>query len=429
MEADPAKKLLRRARTMLILGDGDEPFFGSIAMGLDLIPTTACPTAATDGKRLWYNNDWILTLNPQQAMFVFEHEVLHIAFKHGKLVLEIYKETDFDQKLWQQACDHPVNGILLKRGRKPPPLPNGNPIVYDPRFDGMSAFRVYRMLLKEKKDFLKQFEANVEPPSEVPFPTNPNVDDFIKDTGNLGGIIPTTNEKGEIANDEDLDQAEKDFEMVVMNSARVLMKALGSDVGDIPGFVKEIIESHTQPQRTYKDDILDIMEEITRDDYSWAYPNKKYDIYLPSLHDLVLAELVVIVDSSGSVSQTELEVYAAEISGILTEFQGLQIHVIFHHVQAYHIETYTSDDFPISFGHIISGGTDYKHAYKRIEEEGYEPKVILHFTDLNVNKSSYPEKEPEFPVFWMNTSPRKSDGSLRHSRPPWGTVIDLDPYI
>jgi predicted metal-dependent peptidase len=308
-------------------------------------------------------------------------------------------------------------------------LPSGNPIVYDPRFDGMSAFRVYRMLLKEKKDFLKQFEANAESPSEVPFPTNPNVDDFIKDTGNLGGIIPTTNEKGEIANDEDLDQAEKDFEMVVMNSARVLMKALGSDVGDIPGFVKEIIESHTQPQRTYKDDILDIMEEITRDDYSWAYPNKKYDIYLPSLHDLVLAELVVIVDSSGSVSQTELEVYAAEISGILTEFQGLQIHVIFHHVQAYHIETYTSDDFPISFGHIISGGTDYKHAYKRIEEEGYEPKVILHFTDLNVNKSSYPEKEPEFPVFWMNTSPRKSDGSLRHSRPPWGTVIDLDPYI
>jgi len=454
-----AEKKLRRARTMLILGDGDEPFFGSIAIGLNLVPTVNCPTAATDGKRLWYNPDWIVKLDAEQAMALFEHEVLHIAFKHGSLMLELIDDVDFDHSIWQQACDIPINFLLVRKGRKVLDIPGG--AMYDPRFDGMGTVRVYRILNEEKKQRIAKLKSQMlslkeqlteekleeikngilKPEDKLPQDVVEKIkvmlpeyeeecqQELLGETGDFGGIVPLLDDDGNIAPKEKIKELENDFEMTVMNSARVLQKHLGADAGDIPGFVQEIIKSHTEPQRTYKDDILDIMEEITRNDYNWGRPNKKYNIYMPSLYELVLAELVVIVDSSGSVSQNELEVYASEITGILDEFQGLEIHVIFHHTRAYHIETYTSDDFPITFGKIISGGTCYRHAYERIKEEGYEPKVILHFTDLAVGKSNYPDKEPDFPVFWMNTTPRKSDGSLRYSKPPWGTVIDLDPYV
>jgi predicted metal-dependent peptidase len=438
METDPAKKKLRRGRTMLILGDGDEPFFGSVAIGLELVEHKGCSTAATDGKQLIYNPDWILTLDAEETMALFEHEVYHVALKHGTLMREVMDEPDFDWKLWQESCDHPINSRLLAKGRKLPLPPGGGQYIYDPKYDGMSAIRIYRILLKEKKDAQKA--GSTQSPQGDPQKSDGNGDmgtdpvagadkqkELFEETGGFGGILPLTDKDGNPASQEQLEQATKDFEMTIMNSARVLEKTLESSVGDMPGFVKEIIEAHTEPQRSYKDEILDIMEEITRDDYSWSRPNRKYDVYLPTLYDKELAELVVLVDSSGSVSQNELEIYAGEISGILEEFEHIKIHVIFHHTQAYNLETFEHEDLPVKFGNIVSGGTNYRDAYDRIDREGFEPKAIWHFTDLDVYSGAYPDKEPDFPVFWMNTSPRKADGSLRYSTPPWGRVIDLDP--
>jgi len=145
----PAEKKLRRARTMLILGDGDEPFFGSIAITLDLEPKPNCKSAATDGKSLFYNPEWIEGMTVEEAMALFEHEVFHVALKHGKLVLEIINEPDFDLNIYQIACDFPINSMLLAKGRKLPLGPQGQPPCADPQYDGMGTMRIYRQLMKE----------------------------------------------------------------------------------------------------------------------------------------------------------------------------------------------------------------------------------------------------------------------------------------
>lgn len=446
--ATPAEKKLRRARTMLILGDGDEPFFGSVAIGLDLIEDKRCRTAATDGKTIIYNADWIESLDIEETMALFEHEVFHVALKHGRLMRDVIKEPNFDMALWQQACDYPINELLQRKGRKLPLGPNGEPPVLDSKYDGWSAMRIYRQLLEDKEAMLdcdgdatdgsgqdndqkggdaQGQQQNGAPSDDGDQEQKNKRDELIEETGNFGGIMPLLDDVGEVASDEEVKKVERNFEMTVMNSARVLEKSLESQIGDIPGFVQEIIEAHTKPQRTYKDELIDIMEEITRDDYNWGKPNRKYeDVYLPSLYDKKLAELVVIVDSSGSVTQKELEIYAGEISGILEEFEGIQVHVLFHHVSVYNIETYESSDLPVKFGNIRSGGTSYRDAYRKIETEGYDPKAVLHFTDLDVMKSDFPQEKPEYPVFWMNTTPRLVNGRLRHATPPWGQVIDLD---
>ena len=104
-----AEGILRRARTMLILGIGDEPFFGSIALGLELIADPKFKSAATNGIDLRYNPDWIETLDPEEAMGLFEHEVFHVGLKHARLMRDVIKEPDFNNDIWQWSCDRPIN--------------------------------------------------------------------------------------------------------------------------------------------------------------------------------------------------------------------------------------------------------------------------------------------------------------------------------
>ena len=72
--------------------------------------------------------------------------------------------------------------------------------------------------------------------------------ELIEDTGGFGGILPPIDQKGNILAQDKIDEIERNFEMTVMNSARILEKSLESSIGDMPGFVQEIIKAHTKPQ-------------------------------------------------------------------------------------------------------------------------------------------------------------------------------------
>jgi predicted metal-dependent peptidase len=45
------------------------PFFATLAMFANFIPTIECPTAATDGKDIFYNEDFIRSLSPPPQVF------------------------------------------------------------------------------------------------------------------------------------------------------------------------------------------------------------------------------------------------------------------------------------------------------------------------------------------------------------------------
>lgn len=449
---------------MLILGDGDEPFFGSIAVGLNLIEDNFCPTAATDGINFVYNKSWIETLTIEELMTLFEHEVYHVALKHPALMRSVWEEEGphFDNSCWQKACDIPINNRLIQKGRKMPTTLDGYQPQFDDEYEGWSSIRIYQDLKKKKqksdgkkggqcdgdglkgdpgkgksgksrissgndnaeknKNNAKEDKDDGSEPSEK---KSVQPKDMVEDTGGFGGVDMLKDQKtGELATSEQIKQFEKDFEMKIANASRVLQKELEVDIGDLPEFIQEIIEAHTEPQRTYKDLITDVLDEITRDDYNWGKRNRKYDdIYLPSLFENEAKTVAVIVDTSGSISKKELETYASELTGIVSEFEDIEVFVIFHNTVAYHTKTYTIEDLPIKFDKTQSGGTDYKDAYRKVEEAEDYPLAIFHFTDLEVSPvSGYPRIIPEAQVFWMYTSYRKSPYSI----PPFGQIVQLE---
>ena len=128
VDAEAREKLIT-ARVGLLLRS---PFFGNLATRMTLVNADDwCPTAATDGRKFYYNSEFIKSLPLKQTEFLFGHEVLHAVYDH------MGRRGDRDPKIWNIADDYCVNADLLDQrvGERITVVP----ILYDSKYRGMSA--------------------------------------------------------------------------------------------------------------------------------------------------------------------------------------------------------------------------------------------------------------------------------------------------
>ncbi len=127
----PASIRIQKARTTLLL---DHPFFGSLLFRLKGREHRSIPTMATDGVSIYYNPEFVDTLNSATLAGVLAHEVMHPALQHH------VRRSGRDPKRWNEACDYAINPLLLDAGLS---LPDG--VLVDHRFRGMSAEQIYNL--------------------------------------------------------------------------------------------------------------------------------------------------------------------------------------------------------------------------------------------------------------------------------------------
>ena len=78
-DAEVREKIIS-ARIALLL---KAPFFGNLATRLEVINADKwCGTAATDGRKLYYNSEFLKTMPAKQLEFLIGHEVLHCVYDH-----------------------------------------------------------------------------------------------------------------------------------------------------------------------------------------------------------------------------------------------------------------------------------------------------------------------------------------------------------
>ena len=126
------REILTTARVGLLL---KASFFGNLATRLTLTNADEwCPTAATDGRKFYYNSRFIKMLKPKEVEFLFGHEVLHCVYDH------FGRRGDRDPQLWNIADDYCVNGDLKKHGVGE--FITSVPCLYDKKYEGLSAEEV-----------------------------------------------------------------------------------------------------------------------------------------------------------------------------------------------------------------------------------------------------------------------------------------------
>ena len=85
------------------------PVFAILALFARFIPSQQVPTAATDGKDIFYNPDYLHSLPVTQQDGLLLHEVLHAALLH------VPRRGVREAELWNIAADIVVNGIICKQ--------------------------------------------------------------------------------------------------------------------------------------------------------------------------------------------------------------------------------------------------------------------------------------------------------------------------
>jgi predicted metal-dependent peptidase len=372
-DLNPQDKLTK-ARAALVLSS---PFFGALALRLRPAPTEKLAHAGTNGRELHYNPDYINGLTLEQTKALWAEEVLHCGLAHH------VRRGDRDLKQWNRACDQAIFHALHEAGFVLPP--DSRP---DSRYQGKSAEEIYTLLA----------------------PVSPQDDN---QGGGWGDVLDGTDDNGQRLTHADADQAEADWKVALQQAAQQA-KAMGN----LPGDLARMVENHVNPKLPWQEILRLFVERAARNDYAWNPPNRRYlqaGFYLPSLKSDELADIVIAVDTSGSVSNADLAVMAGEITGVLDAFETT-VHVVYCDTRVTHTETFTREDMPLTLDAKGGGGTDFRPPFQWVEEQGLEPVALIYLTDMDCNR--YPAA-PDYPVLWVKI------GDWPTATPPFGELVEM----
>jgi predicted metal-dependent peptidase len=374
---------------------------------------------ATDGSRIVYNPAFVDQLKPAELEGTLAHEVLHCALGHQ------CRRGQRDPELWNVAADFAINPILIGNGFV---LPAG--ALIDPAFNNLSAEEIYARLLQKRSeedgatkpqqqtnagggnDTGPQGTDGTMPSTPRPDPSHQPVsgqrgrttDEAVRPAsvrpGGFGEVWDATDEHGQTASPAANRRQEHEW-CIAAEQALRSAKAWGHD----PAGIERPLSENRQSQQDWRAILRDFVAATTPSDYRWTPPNRRYiasGLYLPSVERRGMGEMVIAVDTSGSIGRHELEQFAGEISAISEEAQPEAIHVVYCDATVQSTQQFGPSE-PVRLEPRGGGGTDFRPPFKWVAENDIAPVCFIYLTDLCCH--SYPET-PEYPVLWVTDSRR-----------------------
>lgn len=372
----------------LILGkEAQMRFFATLVTRLRPGVANWLPTAGTDGRSIYMNPTFWLGLSLEERQAVLAHEVMHIVEQHAN------REQGRDHFKWNISTDCEINLIIREAGLK---LPDNCCIPGEGKFADLAVDQIAETYYNQLKDdkLMKMFKGDP------------------KDPGGCGGFLPTG------ATEAERNKIVADWDVAVRQAAQVAKEAQKNrQAGTMPAYFEKLLERLLKPAKVpWTSELRQFFVHASRDDYTWATPNRRYiasGLYLPSLFSQNLGEIVMFVDLSGSMmGGDDLARCATEMTAIL-ECLPSKVYIAYHDTEVKTVQEWNRYDGPIQFIGKGGGGTDHRPCFKWLEEKDLRPAVTIFFTDL---ETSFPDHTPDYPVFWVTVNGGKA---------PFGRVLEI----
>lgn len=362
-----ARDRIMAARTALVL---DQPFFGVLALHLDVVEDPTCGTAWTNGQALGYSPAFVESLTSDELKALIAHEVMHCACGH------CWRRDGREPKKWNQAADYAINSVLVEAGFQ---LPKGG--LLDSQFNGQHSEWIYDRLPDVPPDQKPQPGEVRDLPSD-----NPTASDDGSGTAN------------DLSNGSQLSQtptaSEAEWQQLTKQAAALAQ-------GKLPASLRRSILDATRPTVDWRSILRRFVQDTCKADYTWTRPNRRYlasGLYLPSLHSEQCGRIAVAVDTSGSIDDVTLAQFASEIRSIVAEVRPSETLVVYCDAAVNHTDTYGPDDYlELSSAHG-GGGTDFTPVFEHLHtSDDMTPVCAIYLTDLY---GTFPSEAPDYPVLW-----------------------------
>ena len=360
-----AREKLITARVGLLL---KAPFFGNLATRLILTNADDwCGTAATEGRHFYYNSEFINRLSLKECEFLFGHEVLHVVYDH------MGRRGDREPRLWNIADDYCVNADLIehKVGERITKVP----ILFNTKYIGKSAEEVYDDLYEnaEKIDVEKLMEQLLDEHLDDDDGEDGNGDRDGEEIDGSGKGRPRLSKEERKKIRDEIKEA-------------VLAAAEASGAGNVPGNIKRMIKDLTAPVVNWRELLQQQIQSIIKNDFSFSRPSRRswhMDAVLPGMKNAQTIDVVVAIDTSGSITDQDLKIFLSEVKGIMDMYDDYRVHIITWDTEVYNPKNYTPDlsDDIAEYEPGGGGGTDPHCVWKYLQENEIEPKKLIMFTD------------------------------------------------
>lgn len=351
------------------------PFFATLALFARSILTETVPTAATDGRDLFFNVAFWNSLTPAQRLGLLAHEVLHAALLH------VVRRGPRDPLLWNIAADIVVNGIILSQPGFE--LPAGH--LREQKLEHLSVEEVYHLLQAHPEQYAHVL----------------SIIDLLLPSG--------------------LDQQGAGLEehwRHALQQARTLADMVGK--GNLPAGLQREMTHLSPSQLDWRSYLWRFLVQTPTDFQEFDRRFIGQELYLETLSGTSV-RVAVAVDTSGSVGRKEMALFLGEVRGILDSYPHL-VASLYYIDAACHgpYELTAQMDLPTPVG---GGGTDFRPFFRAVldEQTDQRPHLCIYLTD---GMGTFPSEPPQMPVLWV-----LSPGGISLHDVPFGETVRLIPDV
>ena len=335
------------------------PFFGNLATRLALVDATDwLSTLATDGRKFYYNNDFVNKLTPKECEFGFAHEVLHNVFDH------MGRREHRDPQISNIAADYAVNQIL--KDERIGTVPTFIKIFQSDKYRGWSYEQIY--------DDVEQnsIKIDINTLGEL-------LDEHLDGDGDGDG-----NDDGQGKRPKLTAEEKKAIRDEIKEAMVAAAQAAGA--GRIPAGIKRLISDFTEPKMDWRQLLRMNIQSIFKSNFSFNRPNRKSQhcgAILPGLINEDTIDVSVAIDMSGSISDAQAKDFISEVKGIMDEYKDFKLDIWCFDTNVYNYAKFSSDNLEDIASYEVKGGggTDFDANFNFMKDNSIEPKKFIMFTD------------------------------------------------
>lgn len=354
---------------------------------LAAIFTRDIPIAATDGENLILNPDKFFQYTLAERVFIVAHEILHCIYNHcilsrpfrqsGKVKYADGTSLDYDAELMNVAMDLVINDALIKSNVGSFPKEGCHDTSIATADD--SFLDAYKKVFKKKPGG----GGNGKGPGKG------GGFDVILDPGTGQGKDPGKAAQGR-------SQAEWD---TAVAGAIAAAKAQGK----MPAALERLLSEVLEPTVPWQEHIRSFFaRKVGNSAYDWRKPDKRMiqrDIFTPARSGYGCGDVIVAVDTSGSIGQRELDVFFAELRSIIEDVKPTKVWLLWCDAQVHRVDELDSGADLAGLKPVGGGGTDFRPVFEWAEQSSVRADALVYFSDM---LGTFPNYTPGMPVIWAD---------------------------
>ena len=401
---DKQEERLKRSHVYLLKHPKTAGLGGIILMGKSEVIDNH-PTAYTDGINKKYGREFMGKCTDEQLNGLVMHENGHVFFRHVTHHKKIFRE---DAKLANIAADFVVNDMIVQFNEDKIQLPPG--ALWNEMFRNWSVVQVYNYLKKRKDEVGgnggNEGKGGNEGESGEPGNSgSPGGEKKDKQT-DVDQMLRNLNDYDSL-DEHDIEGSELDEKEISEKIDKALREG-GLLAGILGGNKNRAIEELLEPVVDWREALAEFVLAICsgKSQYSWKRFNNRQvanDFYLPTVISETVGEIVVAIDTSGSIGGPELSAFASELVSICEMVTPEKVRVLWWDTSVHGEQVFNGnyDGLQHMLKPVGGGGTKVSCVSEYLIKKNINPECVVVFTDGFVEDSI--KWNHQSPLLWLIT--------------------------